>query len=126
MRSRAPDYPSPVRNMRSVYSTGCGKRKRSDAKGVTLRSRAAPVEEVRSKLYKLKNQQKATQGKIISLYIIEERGTDAVGKRVQALLSQLQRVPKGAGHVLWPCIVRNVSPTRGRLSTFATAIRREE
>ena len=60
MRKRAPDHPSPVRDMASVYNTGCGKRKRSDAKEVTTRSkeraaRAAPVEDVSSQLYKSKN-----------------------------------------------------------------------
>ena len=45
MRTRAPDHPSLVRNMRSEYNTGCEKRKRSDAKGVAATiSRAAPVE----------------------------------------------------------------------------------
>ena len=60
MRTQAPDHPSPVRDMRNVHDTGCGKRKRLDAKGVTTRSkaRAAPVEYVSSKLYKLRNQQK--------------------------------------------------------------------
>ena len=60
MRTRAPEHPSPVRDLRNVHDTGCGKRKRSDAKGVTTRSkaRAPPVEDVSSMLYKLRNQQK--------------------------------------------------------------------
>ena len=60
------------------------------------------------------------------MYIIKERGIDTVGKSVQTLLSQLQRVPKGAVQVPHPCIVRSVAYTRGKLSTFATEIRREE
>ena len=43
MRTRAPDHPSPVRDMKSVYYTGCGKRKRSDSKGVITRTMAAAV-----------------------------------------------------------------------------------
>ena len=63
MRTRAPDHPSPVRDMRSVYSTGCGKRKRYDAKGATTTTtttaRSPPVAGPRStKLHKLKNQLK--------------------------------------------------------------------
>ena len=38
--------------------TGCGKRKRLDTKGVITTPRAAPVEEVSSKIYKFRNQQK--------------------------------------------------------------------
>ena len=66
MRKRAPSHPSPVRDMTSVYDTGCGKRKRFDAKGITTMSmtRAPPVEVVSSKLYKLKNQQKANTWRI--------------------------------------------------------------
>ena len=50
MRTRAPEHPSPVRDLKNVHDTGCGKRKRLDAKGVTTRSiaRAAPVEGVSS------------------------------------------------------------------------------
>ena len=62
MRTRAPDHPSPARNMISVYNiTGCRKKKRLDTKGVTTRARARtlPVDGVSSKLYKLRNQQKA-------------------------------------------------------------------
>ena len=59
MRTRTPDHLSPVRDMTSVYNTGCGKRKRLDAKGIATRSmaRAMPVEDVSSQLYKLRNQQ---------------------------------------------------------------------
>ena len=58
MRTRAPDHPSQVRDMVCVYDTGCGKRKRSDAKGVTTRSMTAPVVEyISTKLYKLRNHQ---------------------------------------------------------------------
>ena len=59
MRKRAPDHPSPVRNMTSVYDTGFGKRERSDAKVITTTiPRAAPVEDVSTKASKLRNQQK--------------------------------------------------------------------
>ena len=59
MWTRAPDHPSPVRVLRNVHDTGCGKRKKSDAKRVTIRSmaRAPLVEVVSSMLYKLRNQQ---------------------------------------------------------------------
>ena len=58
MRIRAPSHPSPISDMRCIYNTGCGKRKRSDAKGITTTApRAAPVEDIRSKLHKLRNQQ---------------------------------------------------------------------
>ena len=52
MRTRAPDHPSPVRDTRNVHDTGCRKRKRSDAKGVTTRARAraAPVEYISTEL----------------------------------------------------------------------------
>ena len=56
MRIWAPSHPLPVRDMTSVYDTGCGKRKRSDAKGVTTTTPRAPsVEDISAKLYKLKN-----------------------------------------------------------------------
>ena len=60
MRKRALDHPSPVRDVTSVYDTRYGKRKRSNAKGITIMSmtRAAPVEVVSSQLYKLRNQQR--------------------------------------------------------------------
>ena len=60
MRTRAPNHSSPVQDMTIVYdSTGCGKRQRSDAKGVTSTPRTPPVEQGSTNLYKLKNQQKA-------------------------------------------------------------------
>ena len=60
MRTRTPDHPSPVRDMACVYDTGCGRRKMLDAKGVTTRTRArVPVKYVNTKLYKLRNEQKA-------------------------------------------------------------------
>ena len=59
MRTRALDRPSLVRDMRSVYDTGCGKRKLPDARGVTTRARASQVAPLSTKLYTLKNQQKA-------------------------------------------------------------------
>ena len=124
-RKRAPDHPSPARDMTSVYDTGCGKRKRFGAKGVTTRSmaRAASVEGISSQLYKLRDQQRKQPWRNISLSIKEERrGVDANGKSVQVLPSQLQSVPKGTGQVPQPCIVRSIAPSRGRLSTFATAI----
>ena len=40
MRKRALEHPLPVRDMTSEYDTGCGKTKRSNAKGVTTRSMA--------------------------------------------------------------------------------------
>ena len=49
-RTRALDHPSPVRDMRNVHNIGCGKRRRSDAKGVTTRARAVPAEYVSTKL----------------------------------------------------------------------------
>ena len=58
MRTRAPNHPSSVRDMRSVYDIGCGKRKRSDAKGVTPLPPRAPPVNVNTKLYRLNNQQK--------------------------------------------------------------------
>ena len=59
-RTRAPDHPSTVRDIRGVYNTGCGKRKRSDARIVTPppRPRAPPAVPLRTKLYRLTNQQK--------------------------------------------------------------------
>ena len=60
IRRRAQDHPSPVRDMACVYDTGCGKRKRSNTKGVTTTATGSlPVELLSTKLYKLKNQQKA-------------------------------------------------------------------
>ena len=51
MRARATNHPSPVRGMTNVHDTGCGKRKRSDAKEVTTAtSRAAPVEYISTEL----------------------------------------------------------------------------
>ena len=62
MRTRAPDHLSPVRDMTCVYDTGCGKRKRSDARGVTTRPRARVglVEYVSIKLYKFEEPAKET------------------------------------------------------------------
>ena len=60
MRTQAPGHPSPVRDMTIIYDTRCGKRKRLDTKGVTTRLRRArtvPVEDISSKLYKLRNKQ---------------------------------------------------------------------
>ena len=54
-RTRAPDHPSPVMDMRSVYNTECGKRKRSDAKGVTIAITLPPVTGLSTKLHKLRN-----------------------------------------------------------------------
>ena len=48
---------------------------------------------------------------------------DDVGKSVQALLRQLQMVPKGTGQVPPACIVRSIVHTWGKQSTFATTIR---
>ena len=50
IRTRAQDHPSPVKDMKSVYNTGCGKRKRLDAKGVITTTRVPPVEDVSSGL----------------------------------------------------------------------------
>ena len=56
MKTRAPDHPSPVRDMRSVYDTGCGKRKGFDANGVnTTTLRAPTAAPLSNKLYRLKN-----------------------------------------------------------------------
>ena len=41
MRTHAPDHSSPVRDMRSVYDTWCGKRKRLDSKGATTTTTTA-------------------------------------------------------------------------------------
>ena len=40
MRTRASDHPSPVRDVTCVYDTGCGKRRRSDANGLTAAAAA--------------------------------------------------------------------------------------
>ena len=59
MMTRAGNHPSPVRDMIKVRDTRCArKRKKSDVKGVTTRSRAVPAEYRSTKLYKLRNQQK--------------------------------------------------------------------
>ena len=60
-RTRAPDHPSQVREMKSFYNTGCVKRKRSgDTNGVaTPTPKAPPAAPPSTKLYRLKNQQKA-------------------------------------------------------------------
>ena len=55
MRPRGPDYPLSIWDMRSVYNTGCGKGERCDMEGVTIRSRAAPLEVISSKLYISRN-----------------------------------------------------------------------
>ena len=58
MRTRAPDHPSPIRDMTCVYNTGSGKRKRLDAKGVITTTRVPPVR-MANNLYNLRNQQYA-------------------------------------------------------------------
>ena len=64
VRMQAPSHPSQVRDMTSVYDTGCRKRERSDAKGLTTTTpRAAPLEDVSSERYKLRNQQKKNASK---------------------------------------------------------------
>ena len=61
MRTNALEHPLPVRDLRNVHDIGCGKRKRSDAKGITTTTpKAPPVEDVSSILHKLWNQQNKT------------------------------------------------------------------
>ena len=76
MRTRDPDHPSPVRNMRSVYNTRCEKKIRSDAKGVTTNKdkKGTPVTVLSTKLHKLKKQQFPNPWRTHQSVFHEERG----------------------------------------------------
>ena len=76
-KMRAPAHPSPLRDMACVYDTECGKRKRSDAKGLIARARARrapPVAVINTKLHKLKNQQFSNLWRLDQSVFHEERG----------------------------------------------------
>ena len=56
MRKQKPEHPSPVRDLRNVHDSGCGRKKRKDLKGAVSTERSAPLMQIwdSTKLSRLK------------------------------------------------------------------------